>query len=228
MDENSKADYLGLLNKLVAQERELSESVAETYFNYSNKPRLVDQDEGDRNVVNKKTCQFLEAMRQEVLEDYDQHTFDPTKNYFEAITTMKKEISEMEKCIVYKRSTIDKIDTDINFYKSNIANLEEAMKEFDAKAEIQRSQMENDNVIKAKKKFRKVRDDFNNVIHELYPNYKTFLTNFMEKICRNYFEETDDYVEIEENINVKILETLLDAGIIVAHPYHNKMFKLGL
>lgn len=114
MEDNCKSDYIELLNKLVAQERELSESVAETYFNFSNKPRLVDQDEGDRDVVNKKTCQFLEAMRQEVLEDYDQHTFDSTKNYFEAITSMKKEISEMEKCIVYKRSTIDKIDTDIN------------------------------------------------------------------------------------------------------------------
>lgn len=71
-------------------------------------------------------------------------------------------------------------------YKSNIANLKEAMIEFDAKAEIQHSQMDNDNVIKAKKKFRKVRDDFNNVIHELYPHYKTFLTSFMEVMLQQF------------------------------------------
>lgn len=111
MEVDEQNEYSELYELLLKQEKEISDSIREIYETQLNKPRI---DENlDENTIEMKTRQFCVAAASEIIEDYDPHTFNLLKNDIDATTLLENDIRETEKCIIYKRTLIDKLESEI-------------------------------------------------------------------------------------------------------------------
>lgn len=114
MEIDEQNEYAELYELLLKQEKEISESIREIYEAQLNKPRT--EENLDENAIEIKTRQLCVAAASEIMEDYDPLTFNLLKNDMDAAILLENNIRETEKCIIYKRSLIEKLETEISLW----------------------------------------------------------------------------------------------------------------